>query len=123
MHTLRYGWLTECEFRPITGRKHQLRQHATFCLNKAILGDTKYPNPILNQEVAETNKLKNEKGCGLYLCANGVKFNHPIYDEDNHEYNKNNMKIIDVRIPNPTKFENRLLREKYRYDRLHMKIE
>lgn len=66
----REGSRTRIEFRPITGRTHQLRLHSAHKegLNSPIVGDNIYGTEI-------TIDLRD--GCRLHLHASRVEFSHP----------------------------------------------
>lgn len=86
------GTLSLIEAQPLSGRKHQIRRH---CFNSGfpVLGDKLYgfDNLIL-------------KGKGLFLCAIGLEFQHPLSDE-----------TISLNIETPPKFHKFMEGEKKRY--------
>ncbi len=90
--SLKNDFLSLVELTPHTGRTHQLRIH---CANigAPILGDKTYGKEGLI--------LKHK---GLFLCAVGLQFEHPITH-----------KLIVISIPTPAKFLKRLENEKKRY--------
>ena len=55
------------EFRPLTGRTHQIRVHASKCLKHPIIGDRLYG--------------KREEGERLFLHAKEITFTHPKKNE------------------------------------------
>lgn len=62
----RFDALNLVALHPITGRKHQLRQHL-FHIGNPIMGDQQYFIPD-----------KKHQGYGLYLHATSLEFTHPI---------------------------------------------
>ncbi len=87
-----YNHISIVELSPITGRTHQLRIHMKD-LGHLILGDKEY--------------ARNEKtllGKGLFLCACGLSFPHPILD-----------KPMKFQINPPPRFEKTLDREAERF--------
>lgn len=85
---------TLVEFRPITGKKHQLRLHALE-LGHAIIGDDKY-NRLLSNPSSQDNKLMLHafdislpyKGTILSLRAElPIHFNHAIAKNFGSSYN------------------------------------
>jgi len=98
--SLRSNYLSLVDLYPKTGRTHQLRIHLSK-LGFPIMGDTLYGR--------EGEVLK---GKGLFLCAIGLRFKHPITDEE-----------IIVQIDEPSKFESLMEREKKRFDKYHNNTE
>ena len=90
--SLKTGYLSLIKLMPHTGRTHQLRLHLAG-LGHPILGDKLYHGtaPLL-------------KGKGLFLCAVGMCFRHPV-----------TQKSLEFRIDLPPKFSYRLAQEKRRY--------
>ena len=90
--SLKHEWLTLLELQPETGRKHQLRVHLSG-MGHPIVGDQTYASgqPLL-------------RGKGLFLCATGLTFNHPVTG-----------KTQTVRIDYPAKFDALLEREEQRW--------
>ena len=81
---------------PQTGRTHQLRIH----LSEAgfpILGDKLYGKPGLIF-----------RGKGMFLCATGLEFRHPIRQE-----------LVNVSIDPPNKFRLHLQRTQDRWNKFH----
>lgn len=74
--------LSLVELHPKTGRTHQLRRHLSY-IGHPIIGDKEYDDP------KETVTHK-----GLFLCAVGLSFEHPITKEQ-----------LDFSIPTPHKFD------------------
>jgi len=95
VHSLKCSWLSLLELKPLTGRTHQLRIHLSG-LGFPILGDKLY---------GEKETLF--RGKGLFLCAAGLKFQHPV-----------TRKEIELRINEPNKFNIHLQREERRYFQL-----
>ncbi len=96
-HSLKMQWLSLVDLYPHTGRTHQLRIHLS-----------EYGFPIVGDKKYTTGPLLKDKG--LFLSAVGLKFNHP-----------NSGKIIDVTMPQPSKFDGLLSREERRWQRYHSK--
>lgn len=86
--SLKNDWLTSVDLFPETGRTHQLRIHLSEA-GHPILGDLEYGIP---------GKVK--KGKGLFLCATGLSFQHPVL-----------LKELQVAINPPPKFLNIPIRE------------
>lgn len=92
--SLRSNKLSLVEIHPKTGRKHQIRKHLA-AIEHPILGDKLYcPEEIL---------LKHK---GLFLCASGLKFQHPVFQDE-----------ICLSIDLPKKYEKRLESEQKRWNR------
>lgn len=88
------GHISLLELHPHTGRTHQLRRHLAGA-GYAILGDKKYsPEGMLF------------RGEGLFLCATGLRFQHP-----------HSGRWLELSIPEPPKFSKRLQREKRMWHR------
>ena len=68
----RGGTLTWVEFRPRTGRTHQLRRHAAEVLEAAIVGDHRYDGGGGGAVAL--------RGDGLFLCSSKVLIPHPYYN-------------------------------------------
>ena len=98
--SLRSEYLSLVDLYPKTGRTHQLRIHMAKS-GYPIMGDTLYGR--------EGEVLK---GKGLFLCAIGLMFDHPITNEE-----------LVLQIDEPSKFENLMAREKKRFDKYHSKSE
>lgn len=96
--SLRNGALSLVDLYPKTGRTHQLRIHMSE-MGHPIMGDVLYDR---EEEVF--------KGKGLFLCAKGLRFNHPITDEE-----------LTIQIEEPTKFETLMRREEERYYKFNEK--
>ena len=92
VNSLRSEKLNLVQFKPKTGRTHQLRIHSAR-IGKSILGDTIYG--------AENNTLKHK---GLFLCATGLSFQHPILKTE-----------IKACIDYPKKYDKRLESEEKRW--------
>lgn len=92
--SLRSGSLSLLELEPRTGRTHQLRIQLSQA-GHPILGDSLYGNPgaVL-------------KGKGLFLCAVSLRFEHPVLKTP-----------LQLSIPAPQKFKNRLQSEQARWER------
>jgi 23S rRNA pseudouridine1911/1915/1917 synthase len=91
------GVLTMVEFYPQTGRKHQLRKHASEVLQCPIVGDERYGSTL---------------GRSLFLCANHIRIKHPVYDV-----------WIEKSIELPKRFNEYITREETRYDRYQKYLE
>ena len=87
----RNGYLSHMILQPHTGRTHQLRIHLATA-GHPIMGDKDYGNP---------GNIYNGKG--LFLCATGLRFQHPFSGE-----------TLDIRIAPPNKFSLLLDRERSR---------
>ena len=98
--SLRSNFLSLVDLYPKTGRTHQLRIHLSK-LGFPIMGDTLYGR--------EGEVLK---GKGLFLCAIGLRFKHPITNEE-----------IMIQIDEPSKFESLMAREQKRFDKYHNNTE
>ena len=98
--SLRSEYLSLVDLYPKSGRTHQLRIHMSE-IGHPIMGDTLYgrPGEIL-------------KGKGLFLCAIGLMFTHPITKED-----------LRIQINEPAKFNSLMAREKKRFDKYTNKPE
>jgi len=92
VQSLKNNFLSLVELYPITGRTHQLRIHCTH-IGHPILGDKIHGEPGLI--------LKHK---GLFLCAIGLKFKHPITEEN-----------LSFKIETPSKFIKRLENEARRF--------
>jgi len=92
INSLRSKQLSLVELMPKTGRTHQLRIHLS-SIGFPILGDKKYGNV--------GNVLE---GKGLFLCALGLEFNHPITSE-----------VLSINTELPYKFNSLLEREEKRW--------
>lgn len=84
--SVRHGFFSLLSLSPITGRTHQLRIHCT-AIGHPIVGDTLY---------GQGNTMFK----GLFLCASGVSFYHPLTE-----------KKIEIKIPLPHKFTYRMQKE------------
>jgi RluA family pseudouridine synthase len=98
--SLRNGFLSLVDLYPKTGRTHQLRIHMSGA-GHPIMGDVIYDR---EEEVF--------KGKGLFLCAVGLRFIHPITNEE-----------IVVQIDEPAKFETLMKREEQRFEKFNTKEE
>jgi 23S rRNA pseudouridine1911/1915/1917 synthase len=85
--------LTWIEFSPATGRRHQLRQHASYELHCPIVGDVRYDSSW-------------SKSSYMYLCATRLSCWHP----------RRTNELLEVEIPAPNRFDKFWEREKGRYD-------
>ena len=92
--TLKDTSLTLVDFFPVTGRKHQLRVHAS-SLGLPIVGDQLYQGDV---------HMKTDKG--LFLVALELNFVHPATNEN-----------VKIEIPMPEKFKSYLAREKKRFEK------
>ncbi len=92
--SLRTDWLTTVDLWPVTGRTHQLRQHALH-LGHPILGDELYG--------VEGTILR---GGGLFLWAVELTLDHPITGAP-----------LSVSIPEPPKYDSHRRREARRWER------
>ncbi len=94
--SLRSGWLTLVDLFPQTGRTHQLRRHMAET-GFPILGDAAYG--------AKGMVLKSK---GLFLCAVGLAFRHPVSGAP-----------VELSIGDPPKFTTFLEREIRRWEKYH----
>jgi RluA family pseudouridine synthase len=94
VNSLKNGFVSLVKLEPQTGRTHQLRIHLAEA-GHPIMGDKLYGK--------EGNILT---GKGLFLCAAGLDFTHPITNEALH-----------LTIPMPYKFESLLEREARRWEK------
>lgn len=81
-----------CRFSPITGRKHQIRQHASRILGVPILGDTHtgkdvFPRPIALHSAVLTVDKHTEK----HRIIAPLDFNHDLF----HGYEREIHKVLD----------------------------
>ncbi len=88
------GWITTAEFRPETGRTHQIRRHA------AALG-----HPVLGDDLHGGDR-PNLRGRGLFLRAVGLRLEHPVTGEP-----------LRLELPEPPRFARQLRREAARFAR------
>lgn len=93
VRSLQNGTLSLVRLTPQTGRTHQLRIHLALA-GHPILGDGLYGK--------KGNVLT---GKGLFLCAVGLKFSHPVFPE----------REIKLEIPLPRKFTSRIEKEERRW--------
>lgn len=98
--SLRNGSLSLVDLYPKTGRTHQLRIHMSEA-GHPIMGDVLYDR---EEEVF--------KGKGLFLCAMGLRFVHPITNEE-----------MMIQIDEPSKFETLMKREEQRYNKFNQEKE
>lgn len=98
VHSLRDDYLSLLNLYPLTGRTHQLRIHLS-TLGHPIVGDKLYGVPG-----------KTLLGKGLFLCAVGLSFKHPLTKE-----------ILSLQITAPAKFAALLERRQRRWEELRMK--
>lgn len=96
VESLKSGFLSLVQLKPITGRTHQLRKHCAF-LGTPILGDRLYGDP--------NNNLLHK---GLFLSSTRIKFVHPVSKE-----------IIEVIADIPSKFLSLLDREERRWNKFN----
>lgn len=92
--SLKSGQLTLVRVFPETGRTHQIRRHLAG-VGCPILGDQLY-----------AGDSKTLKGKGLFLCAVGLEFSHPVLGEK-----------MTFGIDAPAKFKRRMQYEKDWYER------
>lgn len=95
--SLRNEFVTLIELSPKTGRTHQLRIHCALA-GHSIVGDNLYG--------IEGRTLLHK---GLFLVAIGLKFNHPITNEE-----------IDIQTDLPYKFTSFLAREEKRWQKFKL---
>ncbi len=98
IRSLHVGWLTAMDLFPHTGRTHQLRRHMTG------LG-----HPVLGDDLHHIGPPY--RGGGLFLCAIGQRFEHPITGE-----------TVDLSIDPPAKFQTMMDRESRRWARWQEKV-
>ncbi|MFT5778830.1 MAG: 23S rRNA pseudouridine1911/1915/1917 synthase [Crocinitomicaceae bacterium] len=91
--SLRNEFVSLIELKPSTGRTHQLRIHCAQ-VGHPIIGDKIY---------GIEGEVMSHKG--LFLCAQKLKFRHPITNEE-----------LEVSMPVPPKFSALLEREKRRWE-------
>lgn len=91
IQSLQNGHLSLLKLYPKTGRTHQLRIHLSRS-NLPIVGDKTY---------APDNVMMHK---GLFLCATGITFTHPVLKEQ-----------MDFNIALPHKFNSYLSREERRF--------
>ena len=96
VRSLRYGWLTEVDMWPLTGRTHQLRRHMAG-LGVPILGDRRY---------GSRGAIYRSKG--LLLWAVELEVPHP-----------DGTRRLHIEIPPPAKFATHQARETRRWLRHH----
>lgn len=94
--SLRNEFLSLVDLYPQTGRTHQIRKHLSE-LGYPIMGDALY---------CEEGKLF--RGKGLFLCAIGLRFTHPITQE-----------TVEIQIQEPNKYSLLMEREKRRFEKYH----
>lgn len=90
--------ITLVQAEPKTGRTHQIRIHLS-SIGHPVMGDKIY---------GKTGK--HIKGKGMFLCAVGLVFRHPINNE-----------IIELTIKPPNKFMSFINREKSRFEKFNLK--
>ncbi len=93
VRSLQNGTLSLMRLSPHTGRTHQLRIHLSSA-GHPILGDTLY-----------SQRGSTLSGKGLFLCAVGLRFRHPVFPE----------REIKLDIPLPQKFTTRMENEERRW--------
>mmetsp|Transcript_10003 Transcript_10003/g.29599 ORF Transcript_10003/g.29599 Transcript_10003/m.29599 type:complete len:452 (-) Transcript_10003:1898-3253(-) len=104
-----FGSISLLELRPLTGRYHQIRRHLAYCLDRPIIGDTKYDRGC---EIALSLRTS-----GMFLCSHVLKFPYPgdAWDPTYAEYTWNKtghvnwstskgVTSLSAAIPLPTKF-------------------
>lgn len=96
--SLRSEWLSLVDLWPQTGRTHQLRIHLAE-IGHSILGDKLYGE-----------KHHIFKGKGLFLCAVGLNFIHPITKAK-----------LELKMEEPSKFKIHLEREERRWKKFNNK--
>ena len=96
VRSLRDDYLSLVNLYPLTGRTHQLRIHLS-SLGHAIVGDKLYGVPG-----------KTLLGKGLFLCAVGLSFTHPVTKE-----------TLSLKIEAPAKFAALLERRQRRWERMN----
>jgi tRNA pseudouridine65 synthase/23S rRNA pseudouridine1911/1915/1917 synthase len=99
VQSLKNEFLSLVELSPKTGRTHQLRIHCA-SIGFPILGDKLYG--------VDGMILKNK---GLFLCATGISFTHPVTNES-----------LFFSVETPYKFLKRLMSENERYLNYSKKI-
>jgi 23S rRNA-/tRNA-specific pseudouridylate synthase len=108
------GFRTLVEFRPLTGRKHQLRRHAVSCLCSccsllviAPVLTSLNPNQarVLSCPIVGDTLYGSSLGKQLFLCANEIQVFHPT-DES---------RVVHQKIDLPKHFEEFIAREEKRY--------
>ena len=94
IHSLRNDFISLVEFKPQTGRTHQLRIHSKH-IGHPIVGDKLYG------EIGNTLLKK-----GMFLCAIGLKFIHPVFKKE-----------MNISMDMPYKFKALLEREVRRWNK------
>lgn len=92
--SLQNEWISLVKLEPKTGRTHQLRFHCA-SIGHPIVGDKTYG--------LEGNILKHK---GLFLCATGLSFIHPISNQQ-----------LNLKLDIPEKFNSYLNREEKRWNK------
>jgi len=94
---------TWVEFRPLTGRTHQLRLHAAESLSAPIVGDELYGRTRTKVANAHLNSLLS--GNNLFLFAYRLTFRHPgtgktmTITADLPDFMKGVVKFLEFKIP------------------------
>ncbi len=97
VQSIKNGTLSLVKLHPHTGRTHQLRKHMAE-IGHPILGDRLYGIPDFIF-----------KGEGLFLCATGLQFSHPVSGLP-----------LTFSIPPPQKFEKRMQKEQTMWERKNL---
>ena len=67
------GTLTMITVQLLTGRYHQIRRHFSWVCRRPLVGDHLYSGRLQCPRFYRN---------GLYLCSNGIQFDHPITNEN-----------------------------------------
>ncbi|GMH71798.1 hypothetical protein TrLO_g17 [Triparma laevis f. longispina] len=111
------NYVTLVNFKPVTGRYHQLRIHSKDELNCAIVGDGEYDGG--------TESAMGLRDNGMFLCSNRIKLPHPVYTsleecpkvEGVEWEEEDGVVYLKAAIEPPEKFEKFMKRENERYEK------
>ena len=111
------NYLTLVQFKPKTGRFHQLRIHASEVLGCPIIGDVEHDGG------GESAMCFRESG--MYLCSDGIEIKHPEFksleecpEVEGVEWEEREEGIyLKCRIETPEKFGKVMRRERERFEK------